>query len=101
MSENSLPPGWKQVKVRDILEVHYGKGLTKAKRNETGSIPVYGSNGQVGQHDTALVEGPSIIIGRKGAAGAVHITKLLAGQSIQLTTLNPQMGCLLNTFIMY
>lgn len=50
----------------------YGKGLPKRKRNLRGSVPVYGSNGVVGFHDTALTSGPTIIIGRKGTVGTVH-----------------------------
>ena len=68
----AVPDGWLLAKVGDVLEVHYGKGLPKRARNETGEVPVYGSNGIVGQHDEALTKGPCLVIGRKGAAGAVH-----------------------------
>src|SRR5262249_27360955 len=37
-----------------------------------GRVPVYGSGGVVGAHDRALVNGPGIVVGRKGTAGAVH-----------------------------
>lgn len=30
-----------------------------------------GSNGQVGTHNSYLVEGPSVIVGRKGSAGQI------------------------------
>lgn len=50
----------------------YGKGLSKKIRNETGSVPVFGSNGIIGYHDKSLTSGPTIIIGRKGTVGAVH-----------------------------
>lgn len=50
----------------------YGKGLLKKARNETGSVPVFGSNGIIGYHDKPLTNGPTIIIGRKGTVGAVH-----------------------------
>ena len=33
---------------------------------------MFGSNGIIGYHDSALTDGPTIIIGRKGTAGAVH-----------------------------
>ena len=75
MSEKPLPEGWELAEVREILEVHYGKGLTKAKRDTSGKVPVYGSNGIVGKHSTALVIGNCIVIGRKGTAGAVHLSK--------------------------
>ena len=68
------PTGWARAKLGDIYELAYGKSLTKATRNKGGKYPVYGSNGIVGRHDTFLVEGPLLIVGRKGAAGAVSFS---------------------------
>jgi len=34
-------------------------------------VPVYGSNGQIGWHNEALVKGPGIVIGRKGNPGPI------------------------------
>ncbi|WP_197044135.1 restriction endonuclease subunit S, partial [Pseudomonas viridiflava] len=36
---------------------------------------VYGSNGVVGEHGSALVESEALIIGRKGSVGAIHHAK--------------------------
>lgn len=63
---------WPTFRLGEALELAYGKGLAKRHRNETGTIPVYGSNGIAGWHTEALVEGPVVIIGRKGSAGAVQ-----------------------------
>jgi len=52
------------------MELAYGKSLPKKKRIE-GDIPVYGSGGIGGYHNEALIDGPSIIIGRKGTVGTV------------------------------
>jgi type I restriction enzyme S subunit len=62
-------------KLGDLFEFEYGKGLPKKQRNEAGNYPVYGSNGIVGFHDEYLIEGPAIIVGRKGAAGEVAFEK--------------------------
>lgn len=69
---NQFPKGWVKTKVGDIFEFAYGKGLVKGVRKETGSYPVYGSSGVVGFHDEYVATGPKVIVGRKGAAGAVH-----------------------------
>ena len=69
-----LPSGWAKVRFGEIFELAYGKSLTKASRNTDGEFPVYGSNGIVGHHDTFLVEGPILIVGRKGAVGAVSFS---------------------------
>ena len=65
------PKQWVRTKLGDIHQLMYGKSLTKAARNNDGEYPVYGSNGIVGRHDAYLVKGPVLVIGRKGAAGAV------------------------------
>lgn len=69
-----VPKGWELKKISDIIEILYGKGLPKDKRNNGGKFPVYGSNGVVGTHTEYLIDYPSIIIGRKGSAGAINLT---------------------------
>jgi type I restriction enzyme S subunit len=69
--DNDLPEGWALPRISDLIELNYGKGLKGADR-KLGPVSVYGSNGIVGSHNTALTKGPSIIIGRKGSVGAVH-----------------------------
>ena len=69
-----LPTGWDRAKFGEIYELAHGKSLTKAARNTDGDFPVYGSNGIVGHHDTFLVEGPLLVVGRKGAVGAVSFS---------------------------
>lgn len=56
-----------------IAIFEYGKGLPAKARATNGTYPVYGSNGIVGYHDKALIHEPSIVIGRKGSAGALNI----------------------------
>lgn len=61
----------RHVKLRDLIELNYGKAL-KASDRTPGRVPVFGGNGISGAHDRALVAGPGIIVGRKGAnAGSV------------------------------
>lgn len=69
--QGDLPEGWGYSRLGDILTVNYGKGLKQSDRVQ-GPVPVYGSNGVVGSHDVSLTNGPAIIIGRKGSAGAAH-----------------------------
>ena len=66
---------WKRDNLGYILELAYGKSLPKNKR-VAGNIPVYGSNGIVGFHNVAIVNEPGIIVGRKGSAGNVRISKV-------------------------
>src|SRR5262245_9615077 len=63
---------WVRCRLRDILPLQYGKGLPEKARNPDGKVPVFGSSGPVGTHDTAYTEGPTLIVGRKGNVGAVH-----------------------------
>lgn len=57
-------------KLGDVVVLEYGKGLTDEERTGEG-YPVVGSNGIVGYHDEYLIEGPAIIVGRKGSAGEI------------------------------
>lgn len=63
---------WHSCPLGDAIELAYGKSLPKDGRNQTGSVPVYGSNGITGWHDVAIVNQPTVIVGRKGSAGAVQ-----------------------------
>lgn len=66
-----VPVGWSLARFGDIYELSYGRGLPKSARNTDGKYPVYGANGVIGYHDLYLVDGPVIVVGRKGTAGAV------------------------------
>lgn len=65
-----IPQGWEVKKLGDVAEFKYGKALKKEDRRE-GDFPVFGSSGIVGTHDSALVKGPGIVVGRKGNVGSV------------------------------
>jgi type I restriction enzyme M protein len=56
----------------EVCTLEYGASLPKKKRVE-GPYPVVGSNGITGYHNEYLVEGPAIIVGRKGSAGEVTL----------------------------
>ena len=53
-----------------VCTLEYGASLPKKHRVD-GPYPVMGSNGVSGYHNEYLIEGPSIIVGRKGSAGEV------------------------------
>lgn len=59
------------VLVSDVLELKYGKSLPAARRVD-GGVPVFGSGGISGSHNEPLVEGPGVIVGRKGTVGSVY-----------------------------
>ncbi len=71
---DDLPEGWAWAKLGQLLEFKYGKSLPKEERSGVGQVDVYGSNGVVGRHDVALSDGTTIIVGRKGSVGAVHVS---------------------------
>lgn len=67
---DKLPTGWKWGKLGGILSFEYGKAL-KASTRIAGEYPVVGSSGVIDSHSEYLVEGPGIVIGRKGTIGEV------------------------------
>ena len=62
------------VRLDEIISLEYGSSLPAEKRI-SGEYPVYGSNGIVGFHNQFKVNGPFIIVGRKGSAGKVHLSE--------------------------
>ena len=61
---------WPMVEFKNVCTLEYGASLPKEKR-KPGPFPVVGSNGITGWHDSYLIKGPAIIVGRKGSAGEV------------------------------
>jgi type I restriction enzyme S subunit len=66
---------YQTVKLGDVCEFLYGDGLTEAERRG-GEFPVYGSNGIVGWHDRPLTKEPTIVVGRKGSIGEIHLSEM-------------------------
>ena len=65
---------WSTTKIKDFCEFKYGKNLPADKRVE-GQYPVYGSSAIASYHKDYLIEGPGLIIGRKGTVGKVQLSK--------------------------
>ncbi len=70
LGKDELPEGWQTARVEDLMDLAYGKSMPKTERR-AGSVPVYGSGGIGGYHDSALDAGPGIIVGRKGTVGSL------------------------------
>ena len=66
-----VPQAWGAGKVEDLLELAYGKAL-KANDRIAGDVPVYGSGGITGFHNCALVDAPTVVVGRKGTVGSLY-----------------------------
>lgn len=66
-----VPEHWEVQRLKWVCRFSYGDSLSDSVRRQ-GDIPVYGSNGQVGLHDSANSIAPSIVIGRKGSFGKVN-----------------------------
>jgi type I restriction enzyme, S subunit len=60
--------------LKDRLIFEYGYSV-RVDTESKGIYPVYGSNGITGHIDSYKVEGPGIIIGRKGSVGSVNYTE--------------------------
>lgn len=71
---NSVPDGWEVKALGEVLSLEYGKPLTKEKRKEDGTFPVYGANGIKARSDEYYHDLASIVVGRKGSAGEINLT---------------------------
>jgi len=61
---------WEIKRFDDFTTLQRGKDLTKTAFRH-GTIPVAGSNGVIGFHDTFNVAGPGVTVGRSGSVGRV------------------------------
>jgi type I restriction enzyme S subunit len=68
---DGVPQGWERKTLGESITLNYGKAL-KAELRVEGDYPVYGSSGIVGTHEKPLVQGPAIVLGRKGNVGSVY-----------------------------
>ena len=66
-----VPVHWGVLRLKQICRLAYGDALADAVRRD-GAVPVLGSNGRVGFHDSANTKAPCIVIGRKGSFGKVN-----------------------------
>lgn len=66
---------WARSTWGDLCVLDYGKALT-GYADRPSTVRVYGTNGPIGWHDTALWDGPGLIIGRKGAYRGVHFSNV-------------------------
>ena len=66
-----IPRGWTAGTIGDVVELKYGKAL-KASARRGGKVAVVSSAGIVGWHDESVVDGPVIVVGRKGNVGSIH-----------------------------
>lgn len=70
-----IPKGWDCTQWEKIAKLEYGRSL-KGYRDGKGTIPVFGTNGQIGLTDETLCDNEGIIIGRKGAYRGVHYSSV-------------------------
>ncbi|MDM8549697.1 restriction endonuclease subunit S [Desulfobacterales bacterium HSG2] len=69
--KDGIPEKWEKKTLGEVVPLKYGKTLKQDDRIP-GPYPVFGSSGVVGFHNKALVQGPGIIVGRKGNVGSVY-----------------------------
>ncbi len=71
-SASAIPAGWSAGTLGNLVALQRGHDLTWRDRR-SGDVPVMGSAGQNGFHDTALAKGPGLVVGRSGASfGRAH-----------------------------
>jgi type I restriction enzyme S subunit len=64
---------WKIISLGEFIRLKRGHDLT-AEERKIGNIPVIGSAGQNGFHDTAICRGPGLTIGRSGVGSMGVVT---------------------------
>ena len=62
---------WIKTTIGEQVTLQRGFDITK-KKQRIGTIPVVSSGGINSYHDTAAVEAPGVVLGRKGVVGSVY-----------------------------
>ena len=68
--QSTITSSYELIPFESVCTLEYGASLPKKARID-GPYLVMGSNGVSGYHNEYLIEGPAIIVGRKGSAGEV------------------------------
>lgn len=67
-----IPKDWEAVSLGSFVALQRGYDLTWRHRR-AGNVPVMGSAGPNGFHDTSIAKGPGVVVGRSGASfGKAH-----------------------------
>lgn len=69
-----VPAHWEVRRLKAVCRFAYGDALAADTRQE-GYVPVYGSNGQVGVHNSSNTLAPCLVIGRKGSFGKIRYSE--------------------------
>jgi type I restriction enzyme S subunit len=62
---------WQQTTIGEVVTLQRGVDITRAQQMQ-GNVPVVSSSGPTSWHDTAISEGPGVIIGRKGVINSAY-----------------------------
>ncbi|MEX2499355.1 MAG: restriction endonuclease subunit S [Wenzhouxiangellaceae bacterium] len=66
-----MTSAWRDTTIGDEVTLQRGFDITRAQQRP-GQVPVVSSSGISSFHDTSMVEGPGVVLGRKGVVGSVH-----------------------------
>jgi type I restriction enzyme S subunit len=66
-----VPEHWDVVRIGRRMVLQRGIDITKDEQSD-GPVPVVSSGGISSYHDRAIAQGPGVVVGRKGTAGAVY-----------------------------
>src|SRR6266540_3625229 len=71
-AHSETPTGWAVLPFDQFALLQRGRDLTRSQFQK-GRVPVAGSNGVIGFHDSANVAAPGVTVGRSGSVGKVSI----------------------------
>ncbi len=65
---------WLETTIGEQVTLQRGIDITKTEQHN-GKVPVVSSGGIASYHDVAQVQGPGVVLGRKGVVGSVYYVK--------------------------
>lgn len=73
-TDAKAPSNWKAGELLSFLELQRGVDLPVQYRR-SGQVPILGSNGVLGFHDTSVAIGPGVVTGRSGTIGKLFFVE--------------------------
>ena len=71
LKSQQMSSAWRDTTIGGEITLQRGFDITRAQQRP-GPVPVVSSSGISSFHDTSMVEGPGVVLGRKGVVGSVY-----------------------------
>lgn len=96
-----MKPAWVERSLGEICEIYQPKTITKEEMSPDGDFPVFGANGVIGRYHKYNHEKPQLLVGCRGACGAVNVSEPNSWITGNAMVIRPRDGTVSARFLEY